>query len=212
MAGEGPPSTTFLRAATKVVDADLRRHDGEAGQQAVSRFVHCWASPKEAFNTELASGRAAPPWLKMARGGRRVRGAGYFHGRTTESACLRRLIGSHALSVVLRSSVLESSLNSVPARVPPGSRVCVRKTALTAVRIRTSGPAMIRSRARTLSRCVRKGQGGPVATAAGDVYSSDTGSNGSSAASPMKHPSTRRSASRPISCQSQLLPGFRSCS
>jgi hypothetical protein len=28
MAGEGPPSTTCLRACGKAVDADLRRHDG----------------------------------------------------------------------------------------------------------------------------------------------------------------------------------------
>ena len=44
------------------------------------------------------------------------------------------------------------------------------------------------------------------------AYRSDIGSNGSSAASPMQNPSTRRSASRPIFCQSQLLPTFRSCS
>jgi hypothetical protein len=35
MAGEGPPSTTFLAARDKVVDAGLRRHD-DVGDVGVS--------------------------------------------------------------------------------------------------------------------------------------------------------------------------------
>ena len=45
MAGEGPPSTTCVGACGKVVDADLRRHDGGTGPRASNRFVHYWASP-----------------------------------------------------------------------------------------------------------------------------------------------------------------------